>query len=411
MNLEKTVANILIIDPSCLDHGGHHFRSVLDLANAVAPMTPSLMLNTATPPDLFPAPFTHHGGLSATVYDESRLGARPDGRLARRIWKLKRAWGHALSVGRSGRIELKYLELPTNLAQLDPAVRIDHIVLPSADVALVSDVLAASAASPNCAGTLVHARLISVEANMAPIVQAKQVYETANPNASLHLYVEMPAMARHLKATTGLDAALYPYLLAPPVATYTKPYVGGPLVFGFLGGARNEKGFNRLPNIIKHVCSHPNYDRTRLAFLIQSSGRTAKAERAIAQCVADIRALDITVTFADGVVDNAAYADLMSQIDVVMLPYVGTRYRLSGSGILNEAIVSAKPVIASAGLSFGDVLGSDHGIEATNDQDFANAIIAMATRPQAFLSSARATADQFATDPANRVLLTRLRMS
>lgn len=405
------MAQILIIDPSCVDGSGHHVRSIIDLCAAVSPIEPHVVLNAATSPDLFAPRIPCHFGLKATVYEDSQFGARPDDRFSRRIWKLRRTLAKFVSIG-SANDARKWPELESILRALP--MRPDHIVLPSADVALIAEVLAARAANPSWSHTQVHARLISVENNFARLAQAKAKFDADAASSNLHLYVEMPAMARHLKTEVGLHADLFPYLLAPPVEAYAKPprceaAAAAPMVFGFVGGARNEKGFYRLPAILQELTTTPGYDRTRASFLIQSTGRTVQADQAIAEVIKTINALDVSATFIDGVLDDAGYAHMMRQIDVLLLPYQGQRYKLSGSGILNEAIVSAKPVIATAGLSFGEYLQAGNGIEATNDAGFAAGIVAITRDPEQFRAHASRQAADYLAGLKSQALIARLR--
>ncbi len=411
--VRPAMSQILIVDPSCVDGSGHHFRSLIDLCTALAPREAHLLLNEATPRDLFPPQTDVIYGLKATVYDDTQLGSRPDDRVARRIWKLKRLVADTrrslagLVTGGDKQDERKWPELWAVLGQLTTPP--DHIVVPSADVALICELLPLLAAKPELAHTQLHARLISVERNLPRLAQAKAKFDANAALSRLHLYVEMPAMARHLTSQVGLESALFPYLLAPPIEAYAKRAdPTGLLVFGFLGGARNEKGFYRLPAILRAMSSAPGYDRARCSFLIQSSGRTAQAQQAIGQVIKTINAMDVTATFIDGVVDEATYARLMAQIDVLLLPYQGQRYKLSGSGILNEAIVSAKPVIATAGLSFGDYLRAGNGIEASCDVSFAAGIVAMTLDPSGYLARAAEQARAYQANLANQPLLSRL---
>ncbi|MFZ8444620.1 hypothetical protein ACO1NI_13590, partial [Staphylococcus aureus] len=67
----------------------------------------------------------------------------------------------------------------------------------------------------------------------------------------VHLYVETPAMQRHLQEAFGLASDVYPYLIAPPDhVPITGMREAGPVQLGYFGGKRNEKGFKRLAPIL-----------------------------------------------------------------------------------------------------------------------------------------------------------------
>src|SRR4029079_10223102 len=70
----------------------------------------------------------------------------------------------------------------------------------------------------------------------------------------LHIYVETPAMQRHMLREHGVCADLFPYILNPPVVSPRVAAVpGDPVMFALLGAPRAEKGIGRIIEIMQHL--------------------------------------------------------------------------------------------------------------------------------------------------------------
>jgi glycosyltransferase involved in cell wall biosynthesis len=92
----------------------------------------------------------------------------------------------------------------------------------------------------------------------------------------------------------------------------------------------------------------------------------------------------------------------------LILPYTSPRYRLSGSGIVFEALARGKPFICTAGLAFSDYA---HGgmFEAEDDEGFAQAIKSFVANPHPFRVAALQAAQKYLDAQRLGSFLTRVR--
>ncbi len=407
----------------------------MDLASAIAPAPVAFLVNASLPNDAFPAATPVHRHFHTTVYDEPGIGPRPNGRLARRVWKFRRtllnAKSHSLrslamaqsSTSSAASIRAqdwdwsswrhKWPELEAALALVTKAP-VDHLVVPSADVELICGLATLRAQNPNLADAQIHARLIT----LTPSIELLAASSTATPAyralmesrmARTHLYVETPAMRDHIAASYGLQSDVYPYLLAPA------PFVPTPrsskTVFGYFGGMRNEKGFHRLLPIIAKVAAARTSSDPQLAFIIHASDAHGTRADDLRKAFAALTGPALKIDFIAGPLSASDYQARFDEIDVALLPYTGTRYALSGSGIVCEALAMGKAVITSTGLSFGGQLDETHSIEAPDDAAFAASILALARDIARYRAAAASRAQLYHSDAATNPLLTRLTTS
>ena len=107
-------------------------------------------------------------------------------------------------------------------------------------------------------------------------------------------------------------------------------------------------------------------------------------------------------------ISSQQYDAILTRADCLLLPYSGPRYRLSGSGIVYEALARGIPFICSAGLAFSDYA---HGgmIEVDSDAAFAKAMRRFAADPHPFRAAATAAAQRYLDAQRSGAFLTRVR--
>lgn len=116
--------------------------------------------------------------------------------------------------------------------------------------------------------------------------------------------------------------------------------------FGFVGGARPEKGAHRWADIVA-ACR----GRAPMRFVVQAHNEgldPAAFER--------LRALRASpdVTFIDGTVDRSVWEATLGEIDVTVLPYERVNYRQRNSGIFAESIAAGIPGVVPSGTWLAD---------------------------------------------------------
>jgi glycosyltransferase involved in cell wall biosynthesis len=428
------VANVVVIDPSCAAAHGHHLNSLIDLASALAPSPATFLVNAALPGDAFPPATNVHRAFTTTVYDEPGIGPRPNGRLARRLWKLNRTLRTAfatscrsLAHAQAATSETaslraqdwgwsswrtKWPELETALARVAQSP-VDHLVAPSADVELICGLATLRSQFPNLANAHIHARLITLTPSAGLLragPAATPAYRAVMQSrmAQTRLYVETPAMRDHVAAAHGLETDVYPYLLAP--APFVPKSRTTETKFGYFGGMRNEKGFDRLLPIIAKVAASRTPSDPPLAFIIHASDARGTRADDLRKAFAALTTPALKIDFIAGPLSAADYQTRFDEIDVALLPYTGTRYALSGSGIVCEALAMGKAVITSKGLSFGGQLEESHSIEAPDDAAFAASILIMARNIPRYRAAASTRARLYHSAAATNPLLTRLKV-
>jgi hypothetical protein len=419
----ETIGTILVLDPSCAQAHGHHLNSLIDLQNALAPNRLEVVVNRAMPAGVLPPEMNAQPLFAATIYDEPGLGPRPNGRIARRLWKVKRwlqsvraasgkpASGAANEDQAWSAWRTKWPELEQVLTRVVHAP-VRHIVVPSSDVELICGLIDLRAQMPLLAQSRIHARLIS----LTPQIKLLSSQAEATPAyrariearmTGVHLYVETPAMQRHFATNFGLASDVYPYLLSPPA--FHPAAHGGTAAFGYFGGKRNEKGFSRLVPILEQVAARLSPGSVPLSFFIHASDVRGKEAKSLRDTFAALAAPGLAITFVAGPLESADYNRRFAETDVALLPYTGARYALSGSGIASEALAMGKALIYAQGMSCADFCGPENAIAAGDNTSFANAILDMARNIDRYRAGAASRAQSYQAQVGACVLLKRIK--
>jgi glycosyltransferase involved in cell wall biosynthesis len=120
----------------------------------------------------------------------------------------------------------------------------------------------------------------------------------------------------------------------------------------FLGGARTEKGFHFLPEMIQQVRRiHPC--GRELEFHIHAFIATGGENPDIADTLQKLACLP-NITLYKGDLPQDAYLDLLAAADIVLLPYDAKVYPRRSSGILVQALAAGKVAIIPEGTWFSD---------------------------------------------------------
>jgi len=129
-----------------------------------------------------------------------------------------------------------------------------------------------------------------------------------------------------------------------------------PLVIGYIGDARDEKGYQHLPRLISHLDREQGTSRP-VKFLLQSNfnvpdgePETRHAKRLLQHVRSDL------VELVEGPLDQKEYAALARRIDILLIPYAAHHYSARSSGVLAEAIAAGIPAIAPARTSMATLI-------------------------------------------------------
>lgn len=121
-----------------------------------------------------------------------------------------------------------------------------------------------------------------------------------------------------------------------------------PLVIGYLGDARDEKGFQHLPALVASFAAHRRATAPApVRFLFQANFNTPVGEPGsrYARHVLSSHEPHF-VELVDGPFDSREYLGLLARMDIVLLPYSTEQYVARSSGVLMEALAAGLPVLA-----------------------------------------------------------------
>lgn len=170
------------------------------------------------------------------------------------------------------------------------------------------------------------------------------------PDARLSFYTDTDELTEQYDRLGVYKFHTLPVPVDPALAQRPKQ-AHDPLVIGYIGDARDEKGFQHLPRLVDHLDSDPATSG-RVRFLLQSNfnvpdgeAETRHAKRILQHARPNL------VELVEGPFDQKEYAALARRIDVLLIPYSSHQYSARSSGVLAEAVAAGVPAIAPARTS------------------------------------------------------------
>jgi hypothetical protein len=209
----------------------------------------------------------------------------------------------------------------------------------------------------------------------------------ADPTAALFHYVgrRLPRGQRarfHFITFAPIATELFKMILQYPARTFPAPYraVGPlrnragarPIRVSILGHQRLEKGYDRLPEIIRAVL-RLKYDIRVLVQCVDPRGPSEirRALRAIADCCD-------RVILEETPAGEARWAQLLEMSDLILCPHRAEYYVAGFSAVVAEALANGIPLVVPAGTAM-EVLLTAHGRPGDTFERFEPATIAEAT--------------------------------
>ena len=87
-----------------------------------------------------------------------------------------------------------------------------------------------------------------------------------------------------------------------------------------------------------------------------------------------------------------SFRKLLTDVDILLLPYDTKRYRYSGSGIIMDGVFALKPIVHSRGMAMQELLSHGNAESATSDREFAENILKIASNYDLYKQSTGAAA-------------------
>lgn len=149
-------------------------------------------------------------------------------------------------------------------------------------------------------------------------------------------------------------------LLRQSAAARRKRRSGDKLTIVYLGDAREEKGYQHLPQALS--CLWKDYvEPGRVRFVVQSNFNTPGGEPGILSASQNLAGFPHT-TLKSEPLQPAEYYQILADADIVLIPYSAQRYRYRSSGVLVEAMGAGKPVVTSAGSWMATQVTAEHAV-------------------------------------------------
>ncbi|GGF38219.1 hypothetical protein GCM10011611_50730 [Aliidongia dinghuensis] len=181
-------------------------------------------------------------------------------------------------------------------------------------------------------------------------------------------------------------------LILAAVAAAPARVPGTPITVGYLGNARLEKGFQHLPDLVEQVTGRLGW-AGRVRFRFQSPFNIPSGEPGIGAARARLGAFPVDlVALDDRVLTTEQYYEMLAELDVLVLPYDGQRYDIRSSGILVQARVAGKPMVAPEGSWIARQVPAPAGEAFRGPGDLADALARLLRRYEAARAAAAADA-------------------
>ncbi|MBB1093373.1 hypothetical protein HUU61_19035 [Rhodopseudomonas palustris] len=167
------------------------------------------------------------------------------------------------------------------------------------------------------------------------------------PNLKVNFYTDTDELTEQYNFL-----GIYPFATVPvPVDPVPHQHrtVDEALTIGYLGDARDEKGFQHLPDVVAYFRERERPD-CDVKFLFQSNYNVpgGEPESRYARGLLEGAQSD-GVELMEGPLDSAEYLELLQRMDIVLVPYAAENYSARSSGVLMEALSGRRPAVVPGG--------------------------------------------------------------
>jgi hypothetical protein len=203
-------------------------------------------------------------------------------------------------------------------------------------------------------------------------------------NKKFFLYTEIKSNTLIIKKFLKINVFKY----EQPYKFYSRKYLTKKeYTLGFLGESRNEKGFDKLPELIKKIQSVKNIN---FKFIIQVSKNiyqnTIDAREEIMKLSKNNENIKIFV----GHLSYLKWRNLLKKIDIMPILYNSNYFNSQGSGILNSSLSHEIPVIIPSDSKFlKKNLKFECFCEAKNIDEYVEKCILVSKNYKKYLSNSK----------------------
>lgn len=198
----------------------------------------------------------------------------------------------------------------------------------------------------------------------------------------VYLYSEHEPLTHHLKATWGV-----------PMRTLEIPCVERPsqisnhsrkFTVTYLGAAREEKGFHRLPYVVDQL----EIEQINVNVIIQCNPQIVGYTELMLNSVRKLKSSKWqNLRLIEEAQSMEEYYQTLNDSDAILMCYDKERYKVRGSGIVFEAISFDKIVIATPD-TFPAYMAEESAVLASDAMSIVSAIKEMVKEPESFRARA-----------------------
>lgn len=346
--ITSTDKTLLIIDQNLKGFEGHHYTYTH--AIIVAAQKAGIAVKLATHADFAAAElggapvvgrFARHGGHSAKSFiiqtARSALQSMP-GRLRQSVLSMvpKNRHGTMKPSYPDQNFVAAFLKILA-ASQLNES---DHVLIHTVTESEFLGLVAGLAANPQMKPNIhIVLRYDGTEAVRAAFQNIE------NTGASVSFWTDTELLAAHYRAWGCKVIHVLPIPHGLHLVNKPSRAENAPLTLSYLGGARGDKGFHRIPALIAELTTNPTM-KNRLHFQIQTTFGISREEPLMAKTKQALRGFPHNlVTLLETPPDEEEFEKALLATDILLLPYDRAAYERRSSGLLIQALAAGIPAV------------------------------------------------------------------
>jgi len=175
--------------------------------------------------------------------------------------------------------------------------------------------------------------------------------------AHVKFWTDSKLLSSEYSTRLGVPFGVVPIPVDPSIAPTNRGGLRKPLKLLYLGDARDEKGFDQLTSLLKHLGSKIDEGSVHLAVQGNLNPYSGSSVRIAHQRLSRDRRVELI----DNPLSSEEYRSRLLSADLILLPYQAQRYRRRTSGILAEALCAGLPVVIPDGTWMSAQLDAGFG--------------------------------------------------
>ena len=210
-------------------------------------------------------------------------------------------------------------------------------------------------------------------------------------------YTDSRILSDDYQAIAGRPFGVFPIPFRAELLSPTPRPPSAAVRLGYFGEARDEKGFPWLPDLAEAL--RGDYlTPGRASLLIQANVSRPQYNPQSAKALERLKRFspgEVRLFAAEAPLSAVEYYRMVSQADVVLLPYLNGRYRACTSGVLAEALAMGAPVVVPARTWMAAELPAGAGETFTDFESFVGAVKRVIDNYESYRSAAQAIRDNW----------------